>query len=437
MVVQSARTTAKSTGSRPTRVVVTGVGVVSAAGVGRQALWSNLMAGRSGIGPLKSIPTSQLPCKLAAEIEGFEAAHFLRNRKLQKVMSRDIELGVGAAALATEDARLRVGEVDPDRLGVVFGAGRISPTPHELVRAAASCSRDASFEFERFDEEAMAHIYPLWLLPQLPNMPACHVAIEHDARGPNNTITSREASALLALAEGLHAIRRGVADQMIVGACGSELNPHDVARLSLGPDLTRHADPTRCHGPFDLFRDGWVLGEGAAAFVIESYESAVRRGAEIYAEVLGVAGGADGAGAENARQGIGLVRAISAAMRQAGIEPGELGHINADGKATLKDDWIEARAYHQALGSAAERIPVTGLKSYFGTFDAGSGAVELAATLLALKEGRVPGTLNYVTPDPLCRLNVIANEPARLNSSLALKVNRTAMGQSVAAVLRG
>ncbi len=421
---------------RSSRVVITGVGVVSAAGIGRSALWTNLVEGRSGIGPLKSIPAGRLPCKLAAEIEGFEPAQFLRNKKLQKVMSRDIELGVGAAALAMDDARLGLGEIDPDRLGVVFGAGRISPTPQELVRAAESCARETSFEFERFGEEAMAHIYPLWLLPQLPNMPACHIAIEHDARGPNNTITSREASALLALGEAVSAITRGVADAMIVGACGSELNPHDVARLTLGPDLSRHDDPRDFHGPFDMYRDGCILGEGAAAFVVEEYECARRRGAEIYAEVLGVGGGCDGSGIDNARQGTGLVRAIEAALRKANVDPGELGHINADGKGTLRDDWIEARAYHRVFGDLAGRIPVTGMKSYFGSFDAGSGAVELAGSLLALREGLVPATLNYTTPDPLCRLNVVANEPARLRNLTALSVNRTALGQSAAAIFR-
>lgn len=416
-------------------MVITGVGVVSAVGIGREAFWNSLVEGRSGIGPLKSIPSEHLPCKLAAEIEGFEAATFLRNRKLRKVMSRDIELGVGAAALAASDARLALGDIEPQRLGVVFGAGRISPTPQQLLRAAEACVEAETFDFERFGEAAMAQIYPLWLLPQLPNMPACHVAIEHDARGPNNTITSREASPILALAEAVNAISRGVTDCMIVGGCGSELNPHDVARLSLCEDLSRSEDLRGFPGPFDMHRDGCVLGEGAAAFIVESLESAHRRRVDVYAEILGVAGGCDGRAAEGS-EGLGLIRAIETALRQAGVDPSELGHVNAHGKGTLRDDWIEARAYHRVLGPVAATVPVTGLKGYFGTFDAGSGAVELAGSLLALRAGLVPQTLNFTTPDPLCRLNVVEREPWRLRNLTALSVNRTAMGQSGAVVFR-
>jgi 3-oxoacyl-[acyl-carrier-protein] synthase II len=152
--------------------------------------------------------------------------------------------------------------------------------------------------------------------------------------------------------------------------------------------------------------------------------------------VLGIGAGFDGTGYANGAQGTGLVRAIQAAIEQADIEPREIGHINADGKGTQRDDLIEARAYHRALGLAAERIPVVALKSYFGQFDAGSGAVELAGSLLALRHGRAPVTVNYATPDPRCRLNVVHIEPHRLDSPIALSVNRTAMGQSAAVILR-
>jgi 3-oxoacyl-[acyl-carrier-protein] synthase II len=422
--------------SQFSRVVITGLGVVSPVGIGKEAFWRNLLAGRSGIGFLKAFTNDHLPCRLAAEIEDFNPLNYLRQRKLLKVMSRDIQLGVSAAALAMTDARLAQGNVDPDRLGVVYGAGRIPFTPQELVEAAAYCARDNSFNFDRFDEDCMEQICPLWLLPQLPNMPACHVAIEHDARGPNNTITSREASPLLALAEAVHTIQRGVADCMIVGACGSDVHPVDIARLTLFENLSRRADPAKACRPFDIDRDGSIPGEGAAAFVIEDYEFARRRGAQIYAEVLAVTGGCDGRGYQNGAGGTGLVRSITSALQKSGLTPTDIGHINAHGKSTERDDLVEARAYHGALGVAAETIPVTGLKSYFGTFDAGAGAVELAASVLSITHGVVPFTLNYDTPDPLCRLNVIHHEPLRLRNLTALKVNRTAVGQSAAAVLR-
>ena len=419
------------------RVVITGVGVVSPVGVGNDAFWDNLIAGRSGVGFLKAFSPLGLPSRMAAEVANFDPLKYLRQKKMLKVMSRDIQLGVSSAALAMDDAKLQMGQFDPERLGVIYGAGRISTTPEELAEAAAYCARNESFDYERWGEDSMGQIYPLWLLKQLPNMPACHVAIEHDARGPNNTITSREASALLALAEAVSTIQRGAADSMIVGACGSDVHPVDLARLNLFESLSRHdGDPKQACRPFDMDRDGCIVGEGAAAFVVENYEFAKARGADIYAEVLSVAAGCDGKGYQNGAGGTGLVRAIQSALRQAQIEPQDIGHINAHGKSTKRDDLVEARAYHRALGTAAETIPVTGLKSYFGTFDAGAGAVELAGSLLALRHGEVPFTLNYETPDPNCRLNVVHHEPHRLRNFTALSVNRTAMGQSAAAIVR-
>lgn len=424
-------------GKNAPRVVVTGVGVISPVGIGTDRFWENLVAGRSGIGPLRSLPAAALPSKLAAEIPDFDPLKFLYQKKFLKVMSRDVQLGVSAATMAMKHAGLTPGAVDPERLGVEFGAGHISFTPDELAEAARDCqSTSPEDAYTRWGEGSLGKIAPLWLLRQLPNMPACHVAIEHDARGPNNTITSAEASPLLALQEGLRCIKRGVADAMIVGACSSNVHPVDFARLSLFDDLSRQNDPDRACRPFDRDRDGTVLGEGAAVFVIERYGHAVARGADILCEVLSVGAGCDGTGYENGFGGRGLVRAMDSAVRTAGIAPGEIGHINAHGKSTKRDDWVESKAYHSALGTNAERIPVTALKSYFGNFDAGTGAVELAASILALRHGELPMTLNYENPDPHCRLNVVRDEPMRLNSSIAMSVNRTSVGQSVAALLR-
>ncbi|MGE3315141.1 MAG: beta-ketoacyl synthase [Planctomycetaceae bacterium] len=423
-------------GFKATRAVVTGVGVISPVGIGNDDFWRNLMAGKSGIGYLRAFPNADLPIKLAAEVADFDPTLYVRHKKFVKVMSRDIQLGVAAASLSMKDAGLAQGAIDPERLGVVYGAGRISSSPTELAQAVRQCSTSGNeFDYSQFGEQCLDDISPLWLLRQLPNMPACHVSIEFDARGPNNTITSRESSALLALSEAIGVIRRGAADCMIVGACSSNIHPVDITKLSLFDSLSRRdADPERACRPFDFERDGAIVGEGAAAFIIESYDHAVRRGAEIYAEVVGVGAGCDGSGFENA--GTGLVRAMSSALRQSGLEPSQLGHINAHGISTQQDDLVEARAYHRALGSSATRIPVTALKSYFGNFDAGSGAVELAASLLSLKHGSLPRTLNYETPDPRCRINVVHDEPIHPQFPTALSVNRTAMGQSAACVVR-
>lgn len=423
--------------SNPSRVVITGIGVVSPIGIGKDTFWNRLSTGVSGIDFLKSYPSDHLPSKLAAEITDFDPLDYVYQKKFLKVMSRDIQLGVSAASMAVKDCGLRPGDVDPLRMGVEFGVGHISFTPEELAEAAEDFANPTNREgYPRWGDHQMGKIAPLWLLRQLPNMPACHVAIEHDCQGPNNTITNGEASALLALNEAIRVINRNQADVMVVGACSSNIHPVDIARLNLYERLSqRHDDPTRACRPFDRDRDGTIVGEGAAVFVVERYSHAVARGADIYAEILGVGGGCDGRGHQNGAGGTGIVRAVQSVLKRSNLRPEEIGHINAHGKSTQRDDLVESRAYHKALGDEAARIPVTALKSYFGNFDAGSGAVELAGSLLALRYRTLPMTLNYETPDPHCRLNVV-REPVRLPNDVALSVNRSHIGQSAACAFR-
>ncbi len=424
-------------GQKQPRVVVTGVGVVSPIGIGNERFWQSLYASRTGIDFLKSIPTAGLPSAIGAEVSDFVPEDHLSDRKFVKVMCRDIQLGVASSSLAVRDSGIQPGDIDPFRLGVVFGAGRMTCHPQELAAIAEACRTESGFDPAAWGREAVNNIAPLWLLRQLPNMPASHVSIDHNARGPNNTITCRDASALLALAEAVQVIQAGRADAMIVGSGSSNIHPVDMAKFHSFEGLSRRSDdPSRVCRPFDFERDGTVVGEGAASFIVESYEHAVRRGADIYAEVIGTGAGCDGRGEANESSAIGLVRAMQSAISQAGISPAELGHINAQGKSTQPDDIVESRAYHRVFGDLASRIPVTALKSYVGHFDAGAGAVELAGTLLSLRHGYVPATLNYEIPDPRCRLNVARGEAQKLSNRTAISVNRTFMGQSAAAVLR-
>jgi len=417
------------------RVVITGVGTITPIGTGNEAFWDSLVHGRSGIGLLQSIPAACFPSRIAAEVRDFDAENLIYCKKALKVMARDTQFGTAAASLAMKDAGLSIGGIDPDRLGVIFGCGRSSTRPEEVLEAAAPASDSPDAQFTRWDD-GLGRIAPLWLIKQLPNMPACHISIEHDARGPNNTITSRESSALLALAEGVRVLERDSADAMIVGACSSNVHPVDLTKFHLFESLSkRDDDPEQACRPFDVTRDGTVVGEGSAAFVVERYEHAGRRGARIYAEVLSVGAGCDGSGWSNGSGGLGVTRAVQAAMRRAGLEPRDIGHINAHGKSTQRDDLVEARGYHWAMGEAVHRIPVTAMKSYFGHFDAGAGAVELAGTVLSLHHRLLPATLNYRIPDPRCRLNVV-REVLPLTNRTAMTVNRTAIGQSAAAVLR-
>lgn len=419
------------------RVVVTGVGVVSPIGIGNDRFWDSLVNSRTGINFLQSMPSGGLPSAFGAEVRDFNPVDFLREKKFVKTMSRDIQLGVASSNLAVKDSGLLQGMVDPYRFGVVYGAGRMTCHPSELAAAAEACRAEGSFDIRNWGPDALQSIAPLWLLRQMPNMPASHVSIDHNACGPNNTITSRDASALLALSEAVRVIQADRADCMIVGACSSNIHPVDIAKFHCFEGLSRRSDdPTRACRPFDFEREGAVVGEGAASFMVESYDHAVARGAEIYAEILGTGAGCDGHGAANESAGLGLVRAMESALRQSNVRPDELGHINAQGKSTQPDDIVESRAYHRVLGNYILNIPVTALKSYVGHFDAGAGAVELAGTLLSLKKGYVPATLNYEIPDPRCGLNVVRGEAARVRNRTAISVNRTAMGQSAAAVLR-
>ena len=419
------------------RVVVTGVGVVSPIGIGNDTFWDSLVHSRSGIDFLQSMPSEGLPSACGAEVRDFNPADYLRDKKFVKVMTRAIQLGVASSNLAVKDSGLATGMVDPYRFGVVFGSGRMTCHPSELAAAVEVCRAEGGIDVNKWGPKALAEIAPLWLLRQMPNMPASHVSIDHNACGPNNTITCRDASALLALSEAVRVIQADRADCMIVGACSSNIHPVDIAKFHCFEGLSRRSDdPKRACRPFDFEREGAVVGEGAASFMVESYEHAVARGAEIYAEILGTGAGCDGRGAANEAAGLGLVRAMESALRQSGVRPDELGHINAQGKSTQPDDIVEARAYHRVLGDYIMNVPVTALKSYVGHFDAGAGAVELAGTLLSLKNGYVPATLNYEIPDPRCGLNVVRGEAVRMRNRMAVTVNRTAMGQSAAAVLR-
>jgi len=419
------------------RVVVTGVGVVSPIGIGNDNFWDSLVHNRSGIDFLQSVPSDGLPSAFGAEVRDFNPATYLRDKKFVKVMTRAIQLGVASSNLAVKDSGVAPGTVDPYRFGVVYGSGRMTCHPNELAAAVEVCRSEGGVDISKWGQKALNEIAPLWLLRQLPNMPASHVSIDHNACGPNNTITCRDASALLALSEAARVIAADRADCMIVGACSSNIHPVDIAKFHSFEGLSRRSDdPARACRPFDFEREGAVVGEGAASFMVESYDHAVARGAQIYAEILGTGAGCDGFGVANEASGLGLVRAMEAALRQSGVRPNELGHINAQGKSTQPDDIVEARAYHRVLGDYVMNIPVTALKSYVGHFDAGAGAVELAGTLLSLKNGYVPATLNYEIPDPRCGLNVVRGEAARLRNRTAITVNRTAMGQSAAAVLR-
>ena len=355
---------------------------------------------------------------------------FVRPRKNLKVMSRDIQLGVSAAELACTEAGLKSGAYDPDRVGVVYGADMIAAELPELVDAWRACMLDGRFEYSRW-REAMGHIFPLWMLKYLPNMPGCHIAITQDVRGPNNSLTLAEVSGLAAIVEAAQVIQRGQADAMIAGGASSRLHPLVSLRFMARQMSRRYREPAAACRPFDAGRDGMIFGEGAAAFVLESGRHAAARGARILARILGFASAFEPHRMSEALHGDAIRQAMRSALAAAGVKSAEVGHLNAHGVSTTHDDQIEAQAIREVLGE----VPVTAPKSYFGNLGAGTGAVEMAVSVLALQKGIVPPTLNYERPDPACPVHVICGQPMPVAHPTALVLNHNATGQSVALLL--
>jgi len=392
--------------------------------------------GRSGIRPIRAFDTSALSVHIAGEVVGFDARDFVakQDRRSLKMMARTIQLAVAGAQRALDDGRVDKSRLDPTRFGVEFGAGLIASELPELADAArisANCQPGA-VDLSKWGEQGLPAIQPLWMLKYLPNMLACHISILHDAQGPNNSITESDVASLLALGEAYRILARDQADIFLVGGAESKLNPLSMVRQCLFELLSRRNDnPERACRPFDRARDGLVLGEGAGVFVLDDLEHARRRGAHIYAELVGF-----GASFDRNLTGAGLARAINAARAEAGIGPEDVDHINAHGLATREADACEARGLQMVFGACRRPVPVFAPKSYIGTLGAGGSSTELAASVLGLEHGLIPPTLNYEEPDPACPIPVLAGAPRPVTHPYVVKVSFTQMGQCAALVLR-
>ena len=424
---------------RPPEVVITGIGVISPIGIGKENVWEAYRAGRNGVGPIRLFDPAGLPVRIAGQVDDFDPKPYVQPRKNLKVMMRDAQFGVSASVLASRDARLNGGSVDPERFGAILGADRICGSVDESREPYSRCVVDGRFDFSRWGPEAMPVIFPLTFLRVLPNMIASHVSIVHDARGPNNTIHQGEVSSLLALSEAVRVIQRGAADVMIAGGASSMMNPFDwVCHCAVGRLSPRQDDPSTVIRPFDADRDGEVRGEGAAAFILENRRHAEARGAPILARLLGCASACEpyrsgrAIGREPA-DGDGLRRAIRLALEEAGLRAHQVGHVNAHGVSTISDDTIEARAIRDCVPNAL----VTAPKSYFGNIGAAGGAVEMVASVMSFHDGLVPATRNYQRPDPNCPVRVVAREPSEVSVPTALLLNFTRVGQAAAVVLGG
>ena len=415
---------------RQSEVVITGVGVVTPCGIGIDEVWRALLAGRSGIDRLSFAADTGLPVKIGGEIRGFDPHEFIAPRKRLKLMCREMQTGYAASSLAMKDAGLDESCFEPERLGVVFG-GEVYHDPIENVEEAGrACIVDGEMRPELWGSASNSKLHPLYMLRNLPNMCACHIAIAHDARGPCNTIVSDDVSSLLAIIEGTRLIQRGVADVVIAGGSGTRINTTRMLKYGFQGLSRQVADPQAASRPFDARRDGAVLGEGAGAVVLESRLHARRRNATVRARLIACHSGFQGSDRTNGKSAKGISRSIADVLQKAGMCAESVGHVNAHGSSMVDSDRIEAQAIKECLGET----PVTAPKSYFGSLGAGSGAVELAVSVMAIVEGVIPATLNYEQPDPHCPVNVIRGEPIEARNRTAIVLNNTPFGQ-VASVL--
>lgn len=437
-----------ATESDSQRIVITGLGVVSPLGCTPCRLSEGLRAGRSGVRTFTRVPTGVLPIDHGAEVWEFSGAiedygpldkAMQRTiRKATKLMCREIEMGVAAAQLALHDAGLDADKRDRDRVGVIYGCDYIMTLPEEFAEGIKRC-RDASGEFcfGQWGAQGLPQVNPLWLLKYLPNMPASHIAIYNDLRGPNNSITLREASAGAVLSEACSTIRRGHADILVVGSTGSRIQPFRSLHASMQETLAtipRRDDEqamTRACRPFDRDRGGAVLGEGAGSMILETLAGAQKRGARILGEVVSAGCSAVGPSAGSDHLGKAVANSMRAALRQ--VAPESIGHINAHGLGTVQSDRCEARAIRDVFGEIGSRIPVTTVKGHFGNLGAGGGMVEIIAGVSCLG-GELFPTLNCEHPDPECGLHIVNSGGTPAGSSF-ISVNVTPQGQASAAVI--
>jgi 3-oxoacyl-[acyl-carrier-protein] synthase II len=433
------------------RVVVTGVGVISPIGCAQERFWESLIQGRSGIGALRqepdvgSAPDDVLATKVAGRIGDFagriedfgllDPGRKKAISKALKLMNRETQMGVAAAQQALADSNLLAGAVDPQRIGVCFGAGNVSMLPEDFVAGIQACTdQDQHYDFNRWGTEGLGAVAPLWLLKCLPNMPACYMAIFNDLRGPNNSIT-QEAAPNLAIAEACNILHEDAAEAIVVGGTGTTLQPFNLIHHLLSHEISRgEEDPSRSCRPFDLYRTGSVLAEGAAALILETWASAQRRGAPVYGEVLGTGASCVIDRDRTPHMDRAMVNAMRSALARAGLGPDAIDHVHAHGLGARQADIEEARAIRTVFGSRADRLPIVAAKSYMGNAGAGSGAIELVASLLALKHGRLFRVLNFENADPECPIAPVSAQEVPAGCRF-LNVNAGSNGQASCVVM--
>ena len=418
------------------RVVVTGIGCVTPLGHTPGQLWKNLQDCRSGVGPTTLFDVSRFPTRISAEVRDYSIAVEGEDPAVWAKRSRHTNFAAGAAKQAVRDSGV-LDKIDPTRFGVYLGAGE---GQQDFLRFAqmltTATSPDGQFSLKKFVEAGIDILDPVAELEQEPNMPASYVATLFDAQGPNANCLTACAASSQAIGEATEIIRRGEADVMLSGGAHSMIHPFGVSGFNLLTALSENNEhPQQASRPFDLHRDGFVLGEGAAMVVLEEYQRAKARGAKIYGEIAGYGTTADAFRITDTHpEGRGATSCIRMALADAGLGQDGVQYINAHGTSTAVNDRVESLAIRNAFGSHADAIPVSSTKSMTGHLIAAAGATELIICLMTLRDGVVPPTINYETPDPDCDLDYVPNQPRQHKVRAALSNSFGFGGQNIALI---
>ncbi|MCD4824123.1 MAG: hypothetical protein K8S55_05910 [Phycisphaerae bacterium] len=428
------------------RVAITGLGVVTPAGVGIEDTWNLIVEGRKAIRQFDVFDPGKFDCRIGGQIDDFSARKFVPKnyRKAVKVMARDIELAVAGADLAFIDAGITtkgIGEqpdIDSKRLGCNIGAGLICTDLNELGQAVNTALVDGKFSLKAWGEHGITNLTPLWLLKYLPNMLSCHVTIIHGAEGPSNCITCGDASGHLAAGESALYILRGAADVVVCGAAESKLNPMGLLRQGLLGRLctSRNDAPAEAVRPFDTSHDGTAIGEGGGLIILEELGRAQQRNARVYAELVGFGAACDPEAINVERPTAGnLGLAIKNAIASAGLTPADIDGIITYGTGVPGEDLAEVAEWKSALGDAVATIPAASITGALGTMFAGSGGVQLAVAAKALHEQIMPPTVNFTAAAEGCEMNFSSQaRPTEMKTIVAGVF--TVGGQSGACVLK-
>lgn len=380
------------------RVVVTGLGVISPVGSGKEKFWENLIAGNSGIGPITKFDASEMPTRIAGEVKDFNVLDFIDKKEARR-MDLFTQYAVSAAKMAVNDSKLDLEKVDLTRVGVILGSG---------IGGISTLEEQHKVLLEKGPSRVSPFMTPMMIV----NMAAGQISIHLGAKGPNFTVVTACASGTNAIGDAFKYIQRGDADIVLTGGTESSITPLSFAGFcSMKALSTRNDEPTKASRPFDKKRDGFVMGEGSAILVLESLEHALKRNASIYAEVLGYAATADAHHiTAPAPDGEGAARAMALAIQDAQIKPSDIDYINAHGTSTELNDKYETLAIKDVFGEASKNVLISSTKSMTGHLLGAAGAIELAAVCLAIKDDIVPPTINYEYPDPDCDLDYVPNK---------------------------